>query len=104
MLKLAMQTWRRHPILVALGGGAVFGALYATLTEVDGILHGGSSAVLPLLLPNPHGSHVSQMTAVQTAGLLLIEVAGNMVGFAVLFSAPVAIVVGIRLLIRGKRP
>jgi hypothetical protein len=39
---------------------------------------------------------------VQTAGLLLIEMAGNMLGFAVLFSIPVAIVVAVRRLIRGR--
>jgi hypothetical protein len=43
------------------------------------------------------------MNAIQTAGLLLIEVAGNLVGFAVLFAVPVALVVGVRRLLRGGR-
>ena len=36
------------------------------------------------------------MSAMQVAFLLLIEVAGNVVGFALLFAVPVALVVGIR--------
>jgi hypothetical protein len=98
-----MRVWRSHPVLVSAGVGGVFGAMYALLIEIGGFLHRNSSAVLPLLFPAGHGSRVGQMNAVQTAGLLLIEVAGNVVGFAVLFSVPVAVVVGARRILRGRR-
>ncbi len=103
MLKTGINAWRRHPVLVAAGVGAVFGGVYAVLIEIGGFLHRNSSAVLPLLLPPGHGSPPGQMNAVQTAALLLIEVAGNVVGFAILFSVPVAIVVGVRRMFKGRR-
>ncbi|MGA8089653.1 MAG: hypothetical protein WCA10_20445 [Terracidiphilus sp.] len=103
MLKVGMRVWRNHPVLVAAGMGAVFGAVYAVLIEIGGFLHRNSSAVLPLLLPAAHGFRVGQMNAIQTAGLLLIEMAGNVVGFAVLFSVPVAVAVGVRRIFKGRR-
>lgn len=103
MLKTGINAWQRHPVLVAAGVGAVFGGVYAVLIEIGGVLHRNSSAVLPLLLPAGHGSRVAQMNAVQTAALLLIEVAGNVVGFAILFSIPVAVAAGVRRVFRGKR-
>jgi hypothetical protein len=103
MLTTGMRMWRRHPILVAAGVGAVFGAMYTLVIEVGGFLHRNSSAVLPLLFPAAHGPRAGQMNAIQAAGLLLIEVAGNVVGFAVLFSVPVAVVVGVRWILKGRR-
>jgi hypothetical protein len=103
MLKTEMRVWGRHPVLVAAGVGAVFGGVYAVLIEIGGFLHRNSSAVLPLMFPAGHGLRGGQMNAIQTAGLLLIEVAGNMVGFAVLFSVPVAVVVGVRRIFKGRR-
>ncbi|MGA9585990.1 MAG: hypothetical protein WBQ95_11725, partial [Terracidiphilus sp.] len=47
--------------------------------------------------------HVNQMTALQVAPLLLIEVAGNVLGLALVFAVPVAMVVGIRRLFGGRR-
>lgn len=98
-----MRIWRTHPILAAAGGGAVFGTLCVLLTEIVGFLHGNSSAVLPLLFPGAPGSGRGQMNALQTAGLLLIEMAGNVIGFAALFSIPVAVVVGARRIVKGMR-
>jgi len=95
--------WRRYPVLVAAGVGAVFGGMYAVLIEIGGFWHGNSSAVLPLLFPAAHGSRGGEMNAVQTASLLLIEVAGNMLGFAVLFLVPVAVAVGVRRIFKGRR-
>ena len=103
MLKSGLRVWRSHPILVAAGVGAVFGGMYAVLIEIGGFWHGNSSAVLPLLLTGTHGARGGETNAVQTAGLLLIEVAGNMLGFAVLFLVPVAIVVGVLRIFKGRR-
>src|SRR5579859_4514898 len=96
MLKTGINAWRRRPVLVAAGVGAVFGGVYAVLIEIGGLLHRNSSAVLPLLFPAGHGSHAGEMNAVQTATLLLVEVIGNVVGFSLLFSIPVAVGVGVR--------
>ena len=89
-------------MLAAAGVGAVVGALRAAVIEIGGVLHQNSSSVLPLLFPAAHGSRVSQMNAFQTAGLLLIEVAGNVAGFAVLLAVPVAVFVGVRRIVKGK--
>jgi|SRR5579863_653417 len=97
-----MRVWRRHPILASAGVGAVSGAVYAFAVEIDGYLRGNSSAVLPLFVPGAHGPHAGQMNAIQTAGLLLIQVAGNMLGFAVLLSVPVVVAVGVRRILRGR--
>ena len=43
------------------------------------------------------------MNALQTATLLLVEVIGNVVGFSILFSVPVAIAVGVRRMFKGRR-
>jgi hypothetical protein len=103
MPKAGMHVLRNHPILVAAGAGAILGAAYTALIEIGGLTNGNSSAVLPLLFPAAHGSSAGQMNAVQTAGLLLIEMSGNMLGFAALFSIPVAIAVGVRRLFKGRR-
>jgi hypothetical protein len=103
MLKRAWQIWRAHPVLVAAGAGAVVGAANAILIEVGGIWLGKSTGVLPLLFPAAHGPRGGQTDAMQTALLLLIEFAGNLVGFSVLFAVPVAAFVGIRRLFAGQK-
>ena len=101
MLKTGINVWQRHPVLVAAGMGAVFGGGYVVLIEIGGFLHRNPSAVLPLLFPAGHDA--GQMNAVQAATLLLVEVVGNVVGFAILFSVPVAVVVGVRRMFKGRR-
>src|SRR5579863_6932057 len=103
MLKTTINVWRRHPVLVAAGVGAVFGAGYTVLAEIGGFLHRNSSAVLPLMFPAVRGSGTGQMNAVQTATLLLLEVIGNVVGFVILFTVPVAVGAGVRRLFKGRR-
>ena len=85
MLKRAWQIWRAHPVLVAAGAGALVGAANAILIEVGGIWLGKSTGVLPLLFPAARGLRGAQTDAMQTALLLLIEFAGNLVGFSVLY-------------------
>jgi hypothetical protein len=97
MLKNAMRTWRSHPILASAGLGAICGAVDALILEIGGLSHRHATGVLPLLSPSSaSGARVGQMTAVQVAFLLVVEIAGSVAGFAVLFAAPVALVVGIR--------
>jgi hypothetical protein len=104
MLKIGMRIWQSHPILTAAGIGAVFGAANAIYLEIGGLRHHTMTGVLPSLFPSSmFGSRASQMTALQVALLLLIEVAGNVLGFALVLAAPVALVVGIRRLFRGRK-
>jgi hypothetical protein len=98
-----MRTWRSHPLLIAVAIGAIVGAANAILIETTGLLHRNSTGVLPLLFPSTHDTHFGQTNAMQTALLLLIEVAGNVLGFAFLFWAPVALVVGIRRALKGRQ-
>jgi hypothetical protein len=102
MPKAEMLVLKKHPILLSAGAGAILGAVYTALIEIGGLTRGNSSAVLPLLYPAARGSSGGQLNAVQTAGLLLIEMAGTMLGFAALFSIPVALVVAVRRLIKAK--
>lgn len=99
-----MQIWRSHPILFAATIGAVFGGANAILIELGGLLHRNSTGVLALLFPSSvYSSGVGPTTAMQTALLLLIEVAGNVLAFAVLFTAPVALFVGIRRIFSSSK-
>ncbi len=43
------------------------------------------------------------MSTLQVTLLLLIEIAGNVLGFALVFAAPVALVVGIRRVFPGQK-
>lgn len=103
MLASGKRLWRSHPVLMAALTGAAFGVAEVLVTEIAGILHGGHDAVLPLFLtPAATGSHVRQLGAVQTAFVLLIDVAANVAVFALFFAVPVAIVVGIRRVVRRQ--
>jgi hypothetical protein len=103
MLKRGIEIWRAHPLLVATAVGATVGAANAVLLEVGGLWHGNSTGVLSLFFPAVHGPRVGQTDAIQTALLLLIEFAGNVVGFSLLFALPVAVFVGIRRVFAGQK-
>ena len=103
MLKKGIQICRAHPVLVAAAAGALVGAANAILLEAGGLWHGNSTGVLSLFLPATHGQGTGQTGATQTALLLLIEFAGNMVGFCLLFALPVAVFVGILRMFAGKQ-
>ena len=103
MLKAGVRIWRSHPVLAAIAAGAICGAANAIFIEVGGFLHGNSRGVLPLLFPGVHAPRVGQNDATQTALLLLIEVAGNVLGFSLLFGVPVALIVGMRRVFAGHK-
>lgn len=104
MLNLGKRLWRSHPVLMAALIGAAFGVAEVLATEIAGILHGSHDAVLPLFLaPVAADSHVRQLGAVQTAFVLLIDVAANVVVFALFFAVPVALVAGIRRVLRRRQ-
>ena len=101
MLRHALRLWRSHPIAVAALIGALFGAGDAIAIESGGLMHRNSGGVLPLLWP-AYGSHANPANALQIAFLLLIEVAANVLVFAALFALLVALVLGIRRILKGK--
>jgi hypothetical protein len=62
------------------------------------------TGVLPLLFPiSASGVQVGQMSAMQVTLLLLIEIAGNVLGFALVFTVPVALFFGIRRVVMGPK-
>ena len=103
MLKRGMRIWRVHPVLVAAAVGAIVGAVNAILIEVGGLWHGNSGGVLSLFFPAAHGPRQGQTDAIQTALLLLIEFAGNVLGFSLLFAAPVAVLAVFRRVFGGDK-
>ena len=98
-----MRIWRTHPVLVAVTVGAIVGAVNAILIEVGGLWHANSGGVLSLFLPAAHGPRQGQTDAVQTALLLLIEFAGNVLGFSLLFAVPVGVLAVIRRVVGGDK-
>lgn len=102
MLRRFLNFCRSHPVLTAAILGAAFGAANVVAIEIGGIIHKTPGGVFPLLWSSA-ASDRAQLNPVQTATILLIEFAGNVLAFALLFSVPVALVVVIRRLVRGGR-
>ena len=98
-----MRIWRAHPILVSAAIGAMVGGGNAILIEAGGLWGGKSIGVLSLLFPSTHGPRVGQTDAMQTALLLLIEFAGNVLGFSLLFAVPAALFAGIWHVFAGQK-
>lgn len=96
-----MPLWRAHPIRFAALLGAVFGFLDTLVVEINGVLHHHSRAVIaPLFIPPPGAARLGPIEA---ALILLVELLANILVWALLFAAPVAIVVAIRRSIRALR-
>ena len=95
MAETEKKSWRAHPIRIAALLGTIVGFIVAVTLEVEGLLHQNySSGVLVLLWPAAAaGFGVSHATILQTCFLLLIEIAANVLVYALLFAAPVALVV-----------
>src|ERR1700692_3384710 len=98
-----MRMWRTHPIRFAALLGALFGLAMAMLIELGGILHWNSSAAILMLLPSPRfGFGFSEARLLPTVLFVFIETIANVLVYAFLFSAPVALIVGIRALASGR--
>jgi len=102
-LKRSLDACRSHPILLAAILGGVFGLANVVWIEVGGAAHKTSAGVVPLLWSSST-SYASSMNPVQTSTLLLIEVAGNVLAFTLLFTLPIALLVGIRRIVFGSKP
>jgi hypothetical protein len=90
----AVRRWRSHPILVASLIGAFIGAGDTLGVEIGGLFHANSKAVILMLWPAPwFGGDLNQASVVRSAFLLLIEFLGNVLGDALLFGVPAALIV-----------
>jgi len=89
-----LATCRAHPIRTAAILGALLGVLNALVLETQGILHHRTSGVLSLLAPfSPVGLQPSEPIIMQAVLILFIEFAANILADALLFAAPVALIV-----------
>jgi hypothetical protein len=94
---IEMRMWRSHPVRFAALIGALAGFANAILIEFGGALNKNSTATLLFLLPNVRVvSGITEARATQTALLLFIEFGVNILVYAFLFAAPVALIVAIR--------
>jgi hypothetical protein len=97
-----MRIWRSHPVLFAALVGAAVGLANAIAIEVGGALGRNSNAVLLMLLPRyPFGLNPTGLA--QSLLILFIEVAVNVLVYALMFSVPVALIVGLRRAFAGRR-
>ena len=80
-----MRIWRSHPVLFAALVGAGVGFVNSLLIEIPALLGRPSNGALSLLSPRfgavPNGTGI-----LQTAFILFIEVAANVLVFALIFS------------------
>ena len=99
-----LATCRAHPIRTAALLGAIFGLIQTLTIEIGGVLHHNSRAVLLLLAPfSSFGAAPTERTILQTSAILIIEFAANILVDALLFAAPVALIV-LSLRVFQRRP
>jgi hypothetical protein len=101
MLRRCLRFCRSHPVIVAALIGAVLGTGNAIAIEIGALAHKNSAGVLPLFWSSS-ASRAGQLNAAQTTTLLVIEFAGNMLSFAILFALPTALFVGVRRIFSGR--
>jgi hypothetical protein len=95
---------RAHPIRVAaLVGGAV-GFANAMGTEAGAILHRNRNGAVLMFWPYTHyGTGVMRAHLALTLFILSVEIAANVLVYALMVAAPVAGVVGLWRLLRRSR-
>ena len=98
-----MRWIRRHPILTAAIAGAIVGVVQVLIVEIGGLFHKNSRAILLLLPSSSQGDPAHPMSVMQTAFILLVDFAGNALGYALLFAAPAALAVTILRISRRRR-
>jgi len=95
--------WRSHPVRFAALIGALIGFANAIAIELGGALNKNSTAALLFLWPaSRFGPGISETRLTQTAIFFFVEVAANVLVFALLFAAPVGLVVAIRRAFRSR--
>lgn len=101
----AMRVSCAHPIRLAALTGGVVGLIVALSIEVGGAVNRNSGAVIHMLLPAAGygGLRLSQVGLMQAAVILLIEIGANVLVYAAMFAAPVALAVLIRRVASRRR-
>jgi hypothetical protein len=102
--KFLETNWQSHPVRLAAIAGALVGVANALITEIGGLLHKNSGGVLTMLFPpSMFGTGINGMRVIQTATVLVIEVAANVAVWTALLAAPVAVIVAVRRTIAGRQ-
>lgn len=92
---------RAHPIRTAALIGTLVGVINVLVLEAGGLLHYNTRGALLLLAPfSRFGLMPTEQNLLQLAVILIIEFAANILADALLFAAPVAVIV---LLVRAFR-
>lgn len=105
MATTPQRWWRRHPILSAALLGGAFGFLNTIAIEIGGVYrHDRHAGVLSFGPGSPFGPGINESSLLATGAVLFIEFVANVLVFAALFAAPVAIFVGIRHIVANRRP
>ena len=96
------RLWRSHPILFAALLGAIVGCAITLVVELSGVFHHNSSAVIQMLAPSS-ALGITETGIMRTALIMSIEIAGNALGYAVLFAVPTAVIVAIRRAFKPRK-
>lgn len=92
-----MRLWRSHPVLFAALLGAAVGLANALAIEIPALLGKPSHGALSLLQPS---RAVAGSGVLQTAFILLVEVAANVLVYALMFALLGGLFVAIRHIFR----
>jgi hypothetical protein len=95
------RIWRSHPILFGALIGAIIGCAITLVVELSGVFRHNSSAVIQMLSPG-YALGITQTGVMRTALIMFVEIAGNALGYALLFALPTALIVVIRRAFRSR--
>ncbi|HKF49700.1 MAG TPA: hypothetical protein VKB38_20230 [Terracidiphilus sp.] len=91
-----MRRWLAHPVRFAAVLGSIVGFVYSAVVELEGLFHKGPGGALPLLWRGSATGGINGASVFQTALVLCVEVAVNVVVYAMLFVIPAGLVVAVR--------
>lgn len=96
--------WRSHPVLCAALLGAALGLANVVWIELGGWEHHNSQGVMALLAPSAtFGIDVTASRLWLVILLLIVQVGANILIWALLFAAPVAMLAVMRRILRRER-
>lgn len=95
------RIWRSHPILFAALIGAIIGCIVTLVVELSGIFGHNSSAVIQMLSPGS-ALGITETGVMRTTFIMFVEIAGNALGYALLFALPTAVIVVIRRAFKSR--
>lgn len=100
-----MRISRNHPVRLAALIGGIVGFGVAISIEIGGAANRNASSAIRMLLPASGYGVVdfSQARLMQAVFILLIEIGVNVLVYAAMFAAPVALIVLIRRVVARPR-